>query len=61
MLAPVKVLHLPDPAGLATDRLGPQRAAELLAEGDAMALEDVVAAVAAAPVPGQAPEGTRAT
>ena len=61
MLAPVKVLHLPDPAGLATDRLGPERAAELLAEGDAMALEDVVAAVAAAPVPGQAPEGTRAT
>ncbi len=61
MLAPVKVLHLPDPAGLATDRLGAERAAELMAEGDAMALEDIVAAVAAAPVPGQAPEGTRAT
>jgi predicted ATPase/class 3 adenylate cyclase len=61
MLAPVKVLHLPDPAGLATDRLGEERAAELLAEGDAMAIEDVVAAVEAAPVPGQAPEGATAT
>jgi predicted ATPase/class 3 adenylate cyclase len=61
MLAPVKVLHLPDPAGLAADRLGPERAGELLAEGDAMALEDVVAAVEAAAVPGQAPEGTRAS
>ena len=58
MLAPVKVLHLPDPAGLARDRLGAERAAELLAEGEAMALEDVVAAIEAAPLPGQAPEGT---
>ena len=33
MLAPVKVLHLPDPAGLATERFGADRTAELLAEG----------------------------
>ena len=61
MLAPVKVLHLPDPAGLAADRLGMERTAELLAEGEAMAIEDVVAAVRDAPVPGQAPEGTAAS
>ena len=61
MLAPVKVLHLPDPAGLATERLGPERTEALMAEGEAMAIEDVVAAVAAAPVPGQAPDGTGAS
>ena len=33
MLAPVKVLHLPDPKGLAIERLGEARAEELLREG----------------------------
>ena len=65
MLAPVKVLHLPDPAGLANERFGAERAADLLAEGEAIAVEDVVATVFAAPRPrsgaGQAPEGTRAS
>ncbi len=51
MLAPVKVLHLPDPVDLATERLGAERAAELLAEGEAIALEDVVALVFASPAP----------
>ena len=30
MLAPVQVLHLPDPAGLATERFGDERAARLM-------------------------------
>ena len=55
MLAPVRVLHLPDPAGLARDRLGVARADELMAEGDAMTLEDAVALLAATPAP--APRG----
>jgi tetratricopeptide (TPR) repeat protein len=55
MLAPVRVLHLPDPAGLARDRLGDARADELMAEGDAMALEDAIALLAATPAP--APRG----
>jgi predicted ATPase/class 3 adenylate cyclase len=64
MLAPVKVLHLPDPVDLATERFGPERAAALLAEGEAISVEDVVALVFASPAPGetvapgQAPEGT---
>ena len=67
MLAPVKVLHLPDPEGLAIERLGAERAAALLAEGEGLPVEDVVAIIfatpapEAAPVAGQAPEGTRAT
>ena len=51
MLAPVKVLHLPDPAELATERLGAERAAALLAEGEAIPVEDVVAAIFATPAP----------
>ena len=42
MLAPVTVLHLPDPRGLAVERLGAERAESLLATGAATALEDVV-------------------
>ncbi len=52
MLAPVKVLHLPDPVDLATERLGADRAAALLAEGEALSAEDVVALVFATPAPG---------
>ncbi len=51
MLAPVRVLHLPDPGELARVRLGQARAAELMAEGDAMPLEDAVALLAATPAP----------
>lgn len=49
MLAPVTVLHLPDPAELAAGRFGAERAAELLAEGEAIPIEEVVAEVLARP------------
>jgi predicted ATPase/class 3 adenylate cyclase len=51
MLSPVRVLHLPDPARLARERLGEARAEELMAEGDAMPLEDAIALLAATPAP----------
>ena len=54
MLAPVKVLHLPDPAETATERFGADRAAELLAEGEAIPIDEVVAHG-----PGEAVTGTR--
>ena len=54
MLAPVKVLHLPDPAETATERFGADRAAELLADGEAIPIDDMVAMVLARPSP--APE-----
>lgn len=50
MLAPVKVLHLPDPADLAVERFGAERAAQLMAEGAAASIDDVVAEVLAATV-----------
>ena len=52
MLAPVKVLHLRDPAELAAEVLGPDRAAELMAEGDALPIDEVVATIQAMSVPG---------
>ncbi len=51
MLAPVKVLHLPDPASLADGSLGADRAAALLAEGEATPLDEIIALVLAAPPP----------
>jgi predicted ATPase/class 3 adenylate cyclase len=42
MLAPVTVLHLPDPRGLAIERLGAERADALLATGAAAVLDEVV-------------------
>jgi tetratricopeptide (TPR) repeat protein len=51
MLGPVHVLHLPEPSELADARFGPERAAALLAEGEAMTIDDVVAALAASPPP----------
>jgi predicted ATPase/class 3 adenylate cyclase len=51
MLAPVQVLHLPDPAELARERLGAERADALLDEGAALAIEAVVARVLAEPPP----------
>ena len=47
MLAPVKVLHLPDPTELAGRMLGQERAAELMAIGASTARSEVVAAVLA--------------
>jgi predicted ATPase/class 3 adenylate cyclase len=51
MLAPVKVLHLPDPADTAAARLGPERAAELMSIGADTDVADLVAAVLAMPAP----------
>jgi len=51
MLAPVKVLHLPDPGDLAVEHFGPDRAAELLAVGAAMPLPQVIAEVLAVSPP----------
>ena len=52
MLAPVKVLHLPDPAETAAEKFGADRAGELLAEGEAIPIDEVVATVLAKPSPG---------
>lgn len=51
MLGPVHVLHLPEPSKLAEAQFGPERAAELMAEGEAMTTDDLVAALAASPAP----------
>jgi hypothetical protein len=51
MLAPVMVLHLPDPAVTAAERFGADRAAELLAEGEGIPIDEVVATVLAKPSP----------
>jgi predicted ATPase/class 3 adenylate cyclase len=51
MLAPVRVLHLPDPSGLARERLGEARASELMAEGDALSIEAAVELLTATPAP----------
>ena len=57
MLAPVKVLHLPEPADLVREALGEERANELMAEGAAIPVSDMVAMVVAAPAPrGTAPQ-----
>ena len=53
MLAPVKVLHLPDPTETAIARLGEARAAELLAEGAATPLALITEQVLAMPAPGR--------
>jgi hypothetical protein len=52
MLGPVHVLHLPEPSLLAEARFGWDRAAELMAEGEAMTIDDLVAALEASPPPG---------
>lgn len=54
MLAPVKVLHLPDPGDLAREHFGAERAAELLAAGAAIPVAAVVEEVLAAPPPSDA-------
>ncbi len=55
MLGPVHVLHLPEPSMLAEARFGPERAADLMAEGETMTTDDLVAALAASPPPGAPP------
>ena len=55
MLAPVTVLHLPDPAELATELLGAERAAQLLRDGDAVPIAQVIAEVLAAAPPAAGP------
>jgi hypothetical protein len=52
MLGPVHVLHLPEPSVLAEARFGVARAAELMAEGEVTTIDDLVAALAASPLPG---------
>jgi predicted ATPase/class 3 adenylate cyclase len=52
MLAPVKVLHLPDPASLVAERVPGERGTALMAEGDAMPLADMVDRVLALRAPG---------
>ena len=56
MLAPVKVLHLPDPAELAAEVLGPETARSMLAAADDLPIHDVIGEVLAAdpPLPGAA-------
>ena len=51
MLGPVHVLHLPEPSLLAEARFGAERAAELMAQGEAMTTGDLVAALAASQPP----------
>jgi predicted ATPase/class 3 adenylate cyclase len=51
MLAPVKVLHLPEPRDLAMERLGAERAKKLLDEGATAPLREVIDAVLGAPAP----------
>jgi predicted ATPase/class 3 adenylate cyclase len=51
MLAPVKVLHLPEPRTLAIERLGAERAAELMADGAATPIERIVETILDLPAP----------
>ena len=53
LLAPVKVLHLPDPTETAIARLGEARAQELMAEGAATPLEVITEQLLAMPAPGR--------
>ena len=47
MLAPITVLHMPDPRGLAAERLGADRTGELLEIGAATPLEAAIEEVLA--------------
>ena len=54
MLAPVRVLHLRDPAELAVERLGEEQATELMNAGADTPLSQVVDEVLSAPAPDSA-------
>ena len=58
MLAPVRVLHLRDPAELAAERLGEERASELMDAGADTPVEQVIEEVLAAPAPTAEGTGT---
>ena len=58
MLAPVRVLHLRDPAELAAERLGQERASELMDAGADTPVEQVIEEVLAAPAPTAEGTGT---
>ena len=45
MLAPVAVLHLPDPAILSAEKLGAERSEELMAAGAAVEVEEMLAEI----------------
>jgi hypothetical protein len=49
MLAPVAVLGLPDPIATAAEKLGTDRADQLMAEGADQPLEEVIASILAQP------------
>jgi len=51
MVAPVTVLHLPDPRETAVERLGQERATALMDDGAMTPLQEIIAKVKAAPVP----------
>jgi predicted ATPase/class 3 adenylate cyclase len=55
MVAPVTVLHLPDPRETAVERLGQERAAALMDDGAMTPLPEIIEKVKAAPVPGASP------
>ena len=50
MLAPVRVLHLPDPGERTMERLGPERGRALLDEGAATPVDQVIEQILAAPI-----------
>jgi predicted ATPase/class 3 adenylate cyclase len=60
MVAPVTVLHLPDPRETAAQRLGEERATALLDDGAATPIEEIIEQVKAAPVPARSEAGARA-
>jgi len=51
MLAPVRVLHLPDPAETSIARFGPERARELMSSGEDTDVADLVALLESMPGP----------
>jgi predicted ATPase len=58
MVAPTRVLHLPDAVDVAIERFGPERGRALLAEGSATPVGTMVELVFSAPVPGPSPTAT---
>ena len=51
MVAPVTVLHLTDPGETAVDRIGEQRARELMDDGGMTPITEMIEHVKSAPVP----------
>jgi predicted ATPase/class 3 adenylate cyclase len=58
MIAPTKVLHLPDGRDLAVEILGAERARELMAVGAATPVARIIEEILAAPVPGASSAST---